>query len=51
MTSSSSLVMPSIFFVGLKLTYEFTSLEEPIDDSDLLTDAVFSCRRTQLYRI
>jgi hypothetical protein len=31
----------SIFLVSLKLTGEFTSLEEPTDDSDLATDAVF----------
>jgi hypothetical protein len=34
--------MSSIFSVGLKLTGEFTSLEEPTDDSDIAVDAVFS---------
>jgi hypothetical protein len=34
--------MSSIFFIGWKLTGEFTSLEEPTDDSDLAADAVFS---------
>jgi hypothetical protein len=32
----------SIFFVGLNLTAEFTSLEEPPDDSDITVDVVFS---------
>jgi hypothetical protein len=31
-----------IFSIGVKLTGEFTSLEEPTDDSDIATDAVFS---------
>jgi hypothetical protein len=30
-----------IFYIGLKLTGKFTSLEEPTDDSDLAVDAVF----------
>jgi hypothetical protein len=33
--------MSSIFYVGLKLTGEFTSQEEPTDDSDLAADMVF----------
>jgi hypothetical protein len=31
-----------IFSIGMKLTGEFTSLEEPTDDSDITADAVFS---------
>jgi hypothetical protein len=31
-----------MFSIGLKLTGEFTSLEEPADDSDLAVNAVFS---------
>jgi hypothetical protein len=41
MISSCSSIVPSIFFVGLRLTYEFTSLEEPTDDSDLAAHVVF----------
>jgi hypothetical protein len=37
--SSSTVIF--IFSVGLKLTGEFTSLEEPTEVSDLAADAVF----------
>jgi hypothetical protein len=37
MVSSSSSIFPSEFSVVAKLTGEFTSLEEPTDDSDLAT--------------
>jgi hypothetical protein len=41
MILSSSSTVSSIFSVGLKLTGEFTSLEEPTYDSELAADAVF----------
>jgi hypothetical protein len=41
MILSSSSTMLFMFFVGLKLTGEFTSLEEPTEDSYLAADAVF----------
>jgi hypothetical protein len=41
MISSSSSIVSSIFFVGLKVTGEFTSLEEPTDGSNIAADAVF----------
>jgi hypothetical protein len=51
MISSSSSTVPFMLSVGLKLTGEFTSLEEPTEDSDLAADAVFpadgSERRTE----
>jgi hypothetical protein len=31
-----------VFSIGVKLTSEFTSLEEPTDDSDIAVDMVFS---------
>jgi hypothetical protein len=48
MISSSSSIVSSIFSVGVKLTGEFTLLEEPTDDSDIATDAVFSAERPDL---
>jgi hypothetical protein len=42
MISSSSLVVSPIFSIGMKLTGEFTLLEEPTDDSDIAIDVVFS---------
>jgi hypothetical protein len=42
MISSSSSIVSSILSIGVKLTGEFTSLEEPTDDSDIAADAVFS---------
>jgi hypothetical protein len=33
--SSSSLIFPFVFSVAMKLTSEFTSLEEPTDDLDI----------------
>jgi hypothetical protein len=41
MISSSSSIALSLFFVGLKLTGEFTSLEEPAEVSDFVAEAVF----------
>jgi hypothetical protein len=41
MILSSSSPVSSIFSAGWGLTGEFTSLEEPTDDSDLATDTVF----------
>jgi hypothetical protein len=40
MVSSSSLIFSPIFSVVAKLTDEFTSLEEPTDDSDIVIVAV-----------
>jgi hypothetical protein len=37
MISSSSSIVLSLFFIGLKLTGEFTSLEEPTEVSVFLT--------------
>jgi hypothetical protein len=42
MISSSSLIVHSVVFVGVKLTGEFTSLEEPTDESVIAADTVFS---------
>jgi hypothetical protein len=42
MISLSSLIFSSLFSVQAKLTGEFTSLEEPTDDSDTVIVAVFS---------
>jgi hypothetical protein len=42
MVSSSSLILSSIFSIVVKLTGEFTSLEEPTDDSDMAIVVVFS---------
>jgi hypothetical protein len=42
MVSSSSSIFSSIFSVGVKLTGEFISLEEPIDDSDTAIVVVLS---------
>jgi hypothetical protein len=42
MVSSSSSILSSIFSVVLKLTGEFTMLEEPIDESDIAIVSVFS---------
>jgi hypothetical protein len=36
MVSSSSLIFPLVFSAVAKLTDEFTSLEEPTDDPDIL---------------
>jgi hypothetical protein len=41
MISSSSSTVLSIFSVSLKLTDEFTSLEEPTNDYDPAADAFF----------
>jgi hypothetical protein len=41
MISFSSLIFSSIFFVVVKLTGEFTLLEEPTDDSDIAAVTVF----------
>jgi hypothetical protein len=38
----SSSTVSSIFSVDAKLAGEFTSLEEPTDDSELAADVVFS---------
>jgi hypothetical protein len=40
MISLSSSTVFFVFSIGLKLTGEFTSLEEPTDDSDLAANAV-----------
>jgi hypothetical protein len=45
MISSSSSIVFSILSIGVKLTGEFTSLEEPIDDSDIAAGAFFLCQR------
>jgi hypothetical protein len=42
MISSSSSNVLYNFSVDLKLASEFTSLEEPADDSDIASDAVFT---------
>jgi hypothetical protein len=42
MISSSSSVLSTIFSIGVKLTGESTSLEEPTDDSYIAVDVVFS---------
>jgi hypothetical protein len=39
-----------IYSVGLKLTDEFTSLKEPIDDPDLAADVVFPADRPEFIR-
>jgi hypothetical protein len=36
MVSSSFLIFPIVFSVAVKLTGEFTSLEEPTDDPDIV---------------
>jgi hypothetical protein len=36
MVSSSSLIFPLVFSAAVKLTGEFTSLEEPTDDPDIV---------------
>jgi hypothetical protein len=41
MVSSSSLILSSMFSVIVKLIGEFTSLEEPTDDSDIAVVMVF----------
>jgi hypothetical protein len=41
MVSSSSLILSSMFSVIVKLIGEFTSLEEPTDDSDIAAVMVF----------
>jgi hypothetical protein len=41
MVYSSSLIVYPIFFVVVKLTGEFTSLEEPTDDSDIAAVVIF----------
>jgi hypothetical protein len=41
MVSSSSSILSSVFSTVVKLTGEFTSLEEPTDDSDIAIVAVF----------
>jgi hypothetical protein len=40
MISSSSSTVLSLFFVGLKLTSEFTSQEEPTEVSDFAAKAI-----------
>jgi hypothetical protein len=40
--SSSSSTVLSLFFVGLKLTGEFTSLEEPTKAFNFAAEAVFT---------
>jgi hypothetical protein len=47
MILSSSSIVSSIFSVDAKLAGEFTSLEEPTDDSDLAADAVFPADRPE----
>jgi hypothetical protein len=41
MISLSSLILSFVLFIVAKLTNEFTSLEEPADDSDFAVVAVF----------
>jgi hypothetical protein len=41
MILSSSLILSSMFSIVVKLTGEFTLLEEPIDDSDIAIVMVF----------
>jgi hypothetical protein len=50
MISSSSSTGFSIFPVDAKLTGEFTSLEEPTDDSDLAEDAVYPADRPKFIK-
>jgi hypothetical protein len=45
MISSSSSIVFSVFSVIVKLTGEFTSLEEPTDDFDIAAVAVFPADR------
>jgi hypothetical protein len=42
MISSSSLIVHPVVSIGVKLTGEFISLEEPTDKSDITADAVSS---------
>jgi hypothetical protein len=42
MISSSSSTVLSLFFIGLKLTGEFTSQEEPTEVSDFAAEAICS---------
>jgi hypothetical protein len=46
MVSLSSLILSSIFSVIVKLTGEFTLLEEPTDDFDIAIVAVFPADRS-----
>jgi hypothetical protein len=50
MISSSSSNVLYNFSVDLKLASEFTSLEEPADDSDLAADAVFTVDGSEFIR-
>jgi hypothetical protein len=50
MISSSSSFVYSVVYVDVKLTGEFTSLEEPTDESDITADAVFSADRPDIVR-
>jgi hypothetical protein len=50
MISLSSSIVSSVLSVGLRLTGEFTSLEEPTDDSDITADAVFSVDGSDLVK-
>jgi hypothetical protein len=46
------LIFPLVFSVVAKLTGEFTSLEEPTDDPDAVSDCPgFACRRIRFHRI
>jgi hypothetical protein len=45
MISLSSSIASSLFYVGVRLTGEFSSLEELPDDSDIAKDAVSSADR------
>jgi hypothetical protein len=46
-SSSSSTVLP-LFFAGLRLTDEFTSLEEPLEVPEFAADVVFPADRPVL---
>jgi hypothetical protein len=51
MISSSSFAVFFLLFIGLTLTSEFTSLEEPTDASEVAAAVVFPADRPQIYRI
>jgi hypothetical protein len=51
MISSSSFIVFLFIFIGLMLTGEFSSLEEPTDVSEVAAAVVFLADRPNIYQI